>query len=97
MAVFRKEIKMRAHGQTMVWGTHIGVGHAHDTVSWYQQLKAWWQARKTAHEQARHHALTACWDAKHETVRPFRAEAAAEMVAAQHAVSVSTMLYGLSQ
>jgi len=28
-------------------------------------------------------------------VTPFRAEAAPEMVAAQHAISVATMLYGL--
>jgi hypothetical protein len=88
---------MRAHGQTMVWGTHIGVGRAHGTASWSQQLKAWWQARKTAHEQARRNALMACWDAKRETVRPLRAEAASEMVVAQHGVSVATMLYGLSQ
>jgi hypothetical protein len=88
---------MRAHGQTMVWGTHIGVGRADGTASWYQRLKGWWQARKAAHEQARHDTLTACWDAKREVVRPCRAEAASEMVAAQHAVFVATMLYGLSQ
>ena len=88
---------MRAHGHTMEWGTYIGVGRRHGNTSWYQQLKAWWQARQAAREQAQRQALTACWDATRETVRPFRAEAASEMVAAQHAASVATMLYGLSQ
>ena len=87
---------MQAHGQTIVWGRHIGVGRTHGGTRWYQQLKAWWQARKTAREQAQRQALLACWDAKRETVQPLRAEAACEMVVAQHATSVATMLYGLS-
>jgi hypothetical protein len=83
---------MRAQGHILVWGTPAGEGRASDANEWYQQLKAWWAAHKAARRQARMAALDACWDAKHENVRPLRAEAAA-----QGALTVATMLYGLSQ
>jgi hypothetical protein len=88
---------MRAHGHVLVWGTHAGEGRASDAKGWYQQLKAWWAARKALRRQARLAALHACRDARHEAMRPLRAEAAPEMAAAQGALMVATMLYGLSQ
>ena len=87
---------MRAQGHVLVWGTHTDKRRASDAKGWYQQLKAWCTAHKAAREQARVAALEACWDAKHETVRPLRAEAAPEMAAAQGALTVATLLYGLS-
>ena len=88
---------MRSHAHATVWGTHIGVGRASDAKGWYQQLREWWAARTAAHRQARLAALDACWDARHEAVRPLRAEAAPEMAAAQGALTVATMFYGLGQ
>jgi hypothetical protein len=88
---------MRAHGHATVWGTHTGRGGVSSRAAWYQQLKEWWQAHKAARAQARLAALNACWDAQREAFKPLRAEAAPEMAAAQHALSVATMLYGLSQ
>ena len=87
---------MRAQGHGLVWGTHAGEGRSSEAKGWYQQLKEWWAARKAAREQARLAVLDACWDARHESVRPLRAEAAPEMAAAQGALTVATMLYGLS-
>ncbi len=87
---------MPAHGNATVWGSHIGAGRASHGGGWYQQLRDWWQAHKTARQQVRHTALNACWDAERETVRPLRAEAAPDMVAAQGAFSVATQLYGLT-
>jgi hypothetical protein len=87
---------MRAHGQASVWRTPIAIGQATDAKGGYQQLRAWWLARKAAREQARLAALTACWDARREALKPLRADAAAEMVAAEHAFSTSIMFYGLA-
>jgi hypothetical protein len=87
---------MHAHGHTTVWGTHIGIGHASNTMSWYPQLRDWWTAHKAARQQGHLDALHRCWNATRETVTSSRAEAAPEMVAAHHAISIATMLYGLS-
>lgn len=87
---------MWSHGHTTVWGTHIGVGRASGRSSWYEQFKEWWQAHKAARRQARLSALNTCWDAEPEALKPLRAEAAPEMAAAQGALSVATMLYGLT-
>jgi hypothetical protein len=96
MAARKKEIMMHTNSHTTVWGTHIGVGRATDTKSWYQQLRGWWTAHKAARQQANLDALHRCWDAKREAITSQRAEAAPEMAAAHHAISVATMLYGLS-
>jgi hypothetical protein len=83
---------MRAQGHVLAWGTQAGEARASDAKGWYQQLKAWWAAHRAARRQARMAALDARWDATHERVRPLRAEATA-----QAALTVVTMLYGLSQ
>ena len=87
---------MRAHGQTTVWGTSIGVSRATDAKGWYQQLRNRWAAHKAARQQVNLDALHRCWDAKREAVAPYRAEAAPEMAAAHRTLSVATMLYGLA-
>jgi hypothetical protein len=87
---------MRSHGHATVWGTHAGIGRARGGASWYQQLKDWWQAHKTERHEAKLAALNAYWDAEREVVRPLRAEAASEMVVAQHAFSTAVALDSLT-
>jgi hypothetical protein len=91
-----KEITMHATGHTTVWGTHIGVGRVTDSKGWYQQLKAWWAARKAARQEAELASLTARWNAKREAVRSLHAHAAIDMVASIHACSTTTALSSLS-
>ena len=88
---------MRSPAQTTVWGTPIGLGRASGGTGWLQQLRAWWAAHQAARRQTRRAALSACWDAQHKAVRAPRADAASEMAAARAALSVATLLYGLSQ
>jgi hypothetical protein len=88
---------MHTNGHTTVWGIQMGLGRASKTRSWYQQLRDWWTAHKAARQQANLDALHRCWDARREAVTSHCAEAAPEMAAAHYAISVATMLYGLSQ
>jgi hypothetical protein len=87
---------MRAPGDAPVWGTHISVGRTRDDKGWYQQLQYWWTTHKAPCREARLASLSACWDATREVVTPLRAEAAPETAAAQRALSVATLLYGLA-
>ena len=86
---------MQANGHASVWRTHIGVGRATDprVVSAAGSMVG---SHKAAHHDAKLATLKARWDARREAVTPFRAEAAPEMVAAQHTLSVATMFYGLA-
>jgi hypothetical protein len=88
---------MRAHGQTAVWGTHIGVRRTHDSKRWYQQLREWWAARSAARRQAKLAAMNASWNAERETLKPMRVEAAPEMALAQGTLSLATQMYALIQ
>jgi hypothetical protein len=95
MAARQKEITMHANGQTTVWGTHLGVGRATDTKSWYQQIRDRWTAYKAARHDATLATLRACWDARREAVRPSHANAAVDMVASTHTFSTTTALCNL--
>ena len=86
---------MHAHGQTTVWGTHIGVGRATDRKGWYQQLKEWWVAHQAARHDATLATLTARWDARREAVHPLQADAARDLVASTHAFSTTMALCDL--
>ena len=88
---------MRAQGHVLILGTQAGEGCASDAKRGYQRLNAQWVAHQAARRRARMAAREACWDATHESVRPIRAEAATEMAAAEGALTVVSMLYGLSQ
>jgi hypothetical protein len=86
---------MRAHGRASVWRTHTGVGRANDDKGLYQRLQRWGTTQKAARREARLASLSACLNSTREVVTPFRAEAAPEMAAAQCALSVATLVYGL--
>jgi hypothetical protein len=87
---------MAGHGHTATWGTHIGVGRATDTKSWYAQLKTWWATHKAARRDARLATLKARWDARREAVHPFRADAAIDMVPAAYMDATARALCELS-
>jgi hypothetical protein len=88
---------MQANGHTTLWGTHLGIGRGIEAKRWYQQLRDRWTAYTVARREADLASHSASWNATREAVTPCRADAAPEMAAAQHALSVATMLYGLSQ
>jgi hypothetical protein len=87
---------MAAHGHTTTWGTPIGVRHATHAKGWYAQLNIWWAAHQTARDGARLATLSAQWDARCETVRSFRADAAIDMVSPAHRDATARALCELS-
>lgn len=87
---------MRAHGRTAVWETPVGARRASGSTRWYQRLWDWWAAHAARRQHARLAALNASWDAKRETLKSPRAEAASEMAAAHGALSTVTQIYGLT-
>jgi hypothetical protein len=87
---------MNANGHTTVWGTHIGVGRARDLKGWYHALKDWWAAHNSARHEAGLAVLKARWNAGRETVHPFHADAALDLVASTHAFWASTALSDLA-
>jgi hypothetical protein len=92
-----QEIMMHTNAHPAVWEALIGIGRPRATTRWSPQLRDWGTAQKAARQQARLDALHRRWDATWEAVTPHRAEAAPEMAAAHQALSVATMLSGLSQ
>jgi hypothetical protein len=87
---------MSAHGHTTVWGTHIGVGRTTDGKRWSQQIRDRWTAYRAARHDAKLSMLRARWDARREALTPCRADAAVDMVAAEHACSTTTALCALA-
>jgi len=71
---------MTVLGHSIPWGTRIGDKRITDTKGWYAQFKTWLAARKAARQEAELAAIEARWDAQHEAIRPYRADAARDMV-----------------
>jgi hypothetical protein len=92
-----KEMTMRSHEPTTVWGTALKDGRPRDANGWRQQLQAWRAARKAARQQAKLVALTNRWDAEHEAFRALRADAAVEMAIAQGTLALATQPYSFVQ
>jgi hypothetical protein len=87
--LFIKEITMTVLGHSIPWGTRIGEKRITDAKGRYAPFKSWLAARKTAQQEAEHKAIEARWDAQREAVRPYRADAARDMVTPSHAHSVA--------
>jgi hypothetical protein len=86
---------MTVLGYNIPWGTRIGDRRITDAKGRHAQFKAWLAARKTAPQKAERKAIEARWDARREAVRPYRADAARDMVAPAHAHSVAMAFHGL--
>jgi hypothetical protein len=81
---------MAGHGHTVTLGTHIGIGQA--TQGWYARAKAWLAERRAAKRAS----LNAYWNARRETVRAFRADAAIDLVPSAHVDATARALCELS-
>jgi hypothetical protein len=93
--LFIKDIMMTVFGHSIPWGTRIGDRRSTDAKDWYVPFKIWLSARKPVRQEAERVAIEARWDAQREALRPYRADAAHDMVTPLHAYSVAMALHGL--
>jgi hypothetical protein len=89
VSLFIKDIMMTVLGHSIPWGTRIGDRRSTDAKDWYAQFKTWLSARKTVRQEAERAAIEVRWDAQREAVRPYRADAARDMVTPSHAHSIA--------
>jgi hypothetical protein len=80
---------MTVLGHSIPWGTRIGDRRSTDAKDGYAQFKTRLSARKTARQEAERAAIEVRWDAQREAVRPYRSDAARDMVTPSHAHSIA--------
>ena len=72
---------MSAHGQTIVWGMHIGKSAQDVRGHWLQRIGQWLAGRSESHKAALRMTLYRVWDGRREQFRPEHTESALEHVA----------------
>jgi hypothetical protein len=73
---------MSAHGQTMVWGMHLGKSIQDIRGHWLQRIGQWLAGRSESHKAALGMTFHRVWDSQREQFRPAPAESALAQVAA---------------
>jgi hypothetical protein len=87
---------MRVNEQVTVWSTHVGSGTPRHGARWWRQLRRWWATHQATRQRAVVAACAASWNPQRETVQPRPGGAAADVAAAQGALSTATRLHAFS-
>ena len=87
---------MRAHSETMIQGTRVGVPVPVSGLAWLQRLQQWFKSFHRPSAAIAEVSQYGTWDARREKYRPLQAEAAADLVAAQHGAEWSMRVYSSS-
>lgn len=84
---------MRGHGQSTVWGFHVGVDMPIGGLGWLRHLHRWFASHTARRRGATSFMSDAGWDARSERLRPFRAESALEQEVARRGVYGAVAIY----
>jgi hypothetical protein len=87
---------MRAHSEIMTHGTPVGMPVRVSGLDWLQRLRQWFKSFRTSSAAIADVSPYGTWDARREKYQPLKAEAAADLVAAQHGAVWSARIYSLS-
>jgi hypothetical protein len=87
---------MRAHSETMTQGTRIGLPVQVSNQDWLQRLWQWFKSFRAPSADIAAVSQYGTWDAHCEKYYPLKAEAAADLVAAQHGTAWSERIYSAS-
>ncbi len=72
---------MSAHGQTILWGTHVGKSTQYARGHWLQRIGQWLAGGSENRTAALRMTLLRVWDSRGERFRPAQTESALEHVA----------------
>jgi hypothetical protein len=87
---------MRAHSQTIDRRPQIGVPVRVGGLDWLHRLYNWLQGLTHSPREILPVSAYGTWEAGRERFRPFRADAALDIVISQRGMSWSTQLYNSS-
>ena len=84
---------MRAHSDTIVYGSRAGVGREASGLDWFQRLCQWLKSFTARQKDIPPVSPYGIWDPRRERYYALKADAAVDMVATQNGVSWSTRIY----
>lgn len=87
---------MRAHSQTIAPRPQVGVTMDVGGLDWFQRLCEWFSGRLHGPRKIASVSAYGTWDAERERFRQMRADAAADIVAAQNGTVWTEQIYSAS-
>jgi hypothetical protein len=87
---------MRAHTQTIAQRPQVSVKVNVDGLDWFQRLQRWFKSLGRRSRTIEPVSPYGTWDAMHEQFHPMKADAAVDIVAAQHGISWTSRIYSAS-
>ena len=85
---------MRVRGEVLTSGTRLDTTIAAGGLDWFQRLYQWFRGMAVRHRHIDPVSQYGTWDPHREQFKPLRAEAAADLLAAQHGAAWATRIYG---
>ena len=85
---------MRVHGQTAIWGSHVGTHRPVGSLDWLKRLRQWFASHITHRKHATPEPQSGRWDSRPRHFRPPTTESALEHAAVHSGPAVSLALYG---
>jgi hypothetical protein len=87
---------MRAHTETLTQGTRVNMPIQVSGLDWLHRLQQWFKSFHMSSAAIADVSQYGTWDARREKYAPLKADAAADLVAAQHGSVWSMRVYGSS-
>lgn len=87
---------MAVRGETMPRGARVGARVEAGGLDWLRHLWRWFKPGSAREREIGAMSQYGTWDPERERFRPMRADAAADLVAAQYGSTWSARIYGSS-
>ena len=84
---------MAVRGEVMMQETHVDMTREAGGPDWFQRLCQWFKGVSVRPRQIEPVSQYGTWDPRREQFTPLRAEAAADLLAAQYGAAWTTRIY----